>query len=169
MGRDIFYQPDIVTNDFGARWLARHLGAQYRIHRARFKDHTPQHIDATMVPLRPGLLLTNPARPAVDGTFDLFKENGWEMIEAARPARHTGAGLRTVSNWISMNIFNIDPETIICEERQEPLIKLLEALGFRIIAIPFQEVYSFGGSVHCCTVDIRRSGGLESYFPNLDM
>ncbi|MER6626320.1 glycine amidinotransferase, partial [Streptomyces sp. NPDC000931] len=31
VGRDIFYQPDIVTNDFGARWLARHLGPEVRL------------------------------------------------------------------------------------------------------------------------------------------
>jgi glycine amidinotransferase len=168
LGRDIIYQPDIVTNDFGARWLARHLGPEYRLHRARFKDYIPQHIDATMVPLRPGLVLSNPARPALDGTYEMFKANGWEVIEAAPPAKGTAAGQRVISNWISMNIFNLDPETIICEERQGAMIKLLESLGFRVIAIPFQKVYSFGGSVHCCTVDIRRAGRLESYFPKLD-
>jgi glycine amidinotransferase len=168
LGRDIFYQPDIVTNDFGARWLSRHLGPEYRVHRARFKDYIPQHIDATMVPLRPGIMLSNPARPALDDTFELFKSNGWEVVDAPQPSAGTGLGQNVVSKWISMNILNVNEETIICEERQEPMIRFLEDLGFRVIALPFQAVYSFGGSFHCCTVDIRRAGGLKSYFPALD-
>jgi len=169
IGKDIFYQPDVVTNDFGARWLSRHLGPEYRFHRARFEDHhPPQHIDATMVPLRPGLVMMNPERPAVDGTVQLFKENGWEVIEAEPSVGDKHFPTPEVSNWISMNVFNVDEETIICEERETPMIKLFESLGFRVIAIPFKEVYSFGGSFHCCTVDIRRSGGLRSYFPKLD-
>lgn len=168
IGKDIFYQPDIVTNDFGARWLSRHLGDDYRFHRARFQDYIPQHIDATMVPLRPGLVLSNPARPAVDDTYELFESNGWEVVPAPQPAKDTGAGQRVVSNWISMNVVNVDQDTIICEERQEPLIRLFESLGFRVIALPFQAVYPFGGSFHCCTVDIRRRGELLSYFPKLD-
>jgi glycine amidinotransferase len=168
IGRDIFYQPDIVTNDFGAMWLGRHLGPEYRLHRARFKDYVPQHIDATMVPLRPGLVLSNPARPAIDGTYDLFRSNGWEVVEAPAPARETGRGQTVVSSWISMNVLSLDADTIICEERQEPLIRLLESRGFRVIALPFEAVYSFGGSFHCCTVDIRRTGDLRSYFPKFD-
>jgi glycine amidinotransferase len=168
IGRDIFYQPDIVTNDFGARWLSRHLGPKYRLHRVRFKDYIPQHIDATMVPLRPGLVMSNPARPALDGTYDLFRENGWEVVEAPTPAMGTGDGQAVVSNWISMNVLNVNPETIVCEERQKATINFLQRLGFRIIAIPFTAVYPFGGSFHCCTVDVRRSGELHSYFPKLD-
>jgi glycine amidinotransferase len=167
VGRDIFYQPDIVTNDFGARWLARQLGPEYRLHRARFQDAHPQHIDATMVPLRPGLLLTNPERPALDGTVELFKDNGWEVVDAPDPVADPDAQ-SVVSNWISMNMFSLDESTIVCEEREEPMIKLLESFGMRVIALPFRAVYSFGGSFHCCTLDIRRRGGLQSYFPKLD-
>jgi glycine amidinotransferase len=67
-----------------------------------------------------------------------------------------------------MNVFNVNEETLICEEREEPIIKMFESLGFRVIAIPFREVYSFGGSIHCCALDVRRRGGLQSYFPKLD-
>ncbi|AHH99498.1 hypothetical protein [Kutzneria albida] len=168
IGRDIFYQPDIVTNDFGARWLARQLGPEFRIHRARFKDPHPQHIDATMVPLRPGLVMMNPERPAVDDTVRLFKDNGWEIVDAVPSVTDTIPRPDEVSNWISMNMFNLDEQTIICEEQEEPMIKLLETLGFSVIALPFRDVYSFGGSFHCCTLDVRRRGGLRSYFPKLD-
>jgi glycine amidinotransferase len=48
------------------------------------------------------------------------------------------------------------------------MIDFLKSFGFRVIAIPFGNVYSFGGSFHCCTVDIRRTGSLHSYFPNFE-
>ncbi|WP_327733449.1 glycine amidinotransferase [Streptomyces nojiriensis] len=167
VGRDIFYQPDIVTNDFGARWLARHLGPEYRLHRARFADPHPQHIDATMVPLRPGLVMMNPDRPPLDDTVALFEENDWKVVT---PPPSVRAGSRTVevSAWISMNVFNVNEDTIICEEREKPMIEFLKSFGFRVIAIPFANVYPFGGSFHCCTLDVRRTGGLQSYFPSLD-
>jgi glycine amidinotransferase len=166
-GRDLFYQPDLVTNDFGAAWLERHLGPEYRVHRVRFDDtHPPQHIDATMVPLRPGLVLVNPERPAIGDDMRIFSDNGWEIVPAVPSIAPKHFPSPEVSNWISMNVFNIDDRTIIAEEQEMPTIKLLESLGFRVLAVPFTSVYSFGGSFHCCTLDIRRRGELKCYFPH---
>jgi glycine amidinotransferase len=165
-GKDLFYQPDLVTNDFGAHWLARHLGQEYRVHRLRFDDgHPPQHIDATMVPLRPGLVMVNPERPAVGDDMKIFIDNGWEIFDAVPSLAKKHFPTPEVSNWIAMNVFNINEETIIAEEQEIPTIRLLESFGFRVIGLPFCHVYSFGGSFHCCTVDIRRRGGLRTYFP----
>lgn len=169
LGRDIFYQPDIVTNEFGAQWLARHIGLEYRVHRTKFKDkRPPQHIDATLVPLTPGLVLVNPERPCIDGTIDLFKENKWEVIEAVASINRVGCYSPEVSEWISMNVFSVNEKTVVVEEREEPFIKQLEKLGLQVIPCPFTNVYKFGGSFHCCTLDVRRKGELKSYFPTLD-
>ncbi len=168
-GRDIFYQPDLVTNDFGAKWLARHLGDNYRLHRIKFADHhPPQHIDTTLVPIRPGLVLINPERPCIDNTLDLFVKNQWEVVEAAPSIRGVGFHSPEISNWISMNVICLDENRVIVEEKEELMIKLLESLGSEVITCPFSDVYKFGGGFHCCTVDIRRRGGLKSYFPSLD-
>lgn len=169
LGRDIWYQPDLVTNDFGAQWLKRTLGSDYRLHRVKFEDkHPPQHIDTTLVPLKPGLALINPERPCADDTFDVFKENGWELIPSPASVQSVEFHSPEVSNWISMNVLSIGEDRIIVEEKEEPLIRLLEHLGMRVICCPFDKVYKFGGGVHCCTSDIRRRGKLESYFPKLD-
>lgn len=169
LGRDIIYQPDIVTNKFGAEWLARHLGPDYRFHQARFKDmRPPQHIDATLVPLKPGLVLTNPERPCIDETIKLFKNNKWEVVDAVPSVNRVGCYSPEVSEWISMNVFSIDENTVIVEESEEPFIRQLESLGMKVIPCPFKDVYKFGGSFHCCTLDVRRKGVLQSYFPTLD-
>lgn len=168
-GRDIFWQPDLVSNDFGCEWLARHLGPSFRIHRVRFHEKLPAHIDTTLVPLRPGLVLTNPVRPFVDPeALELFTKNGWRVVPAPISVRSGPSPSRDVSNWISMNLLMLDPKTAVVEEAETPMIELLSSLGIDVVACPFDRVYAFGGGFHCCTADVRRSGRLESYFPSLD-
>jgi glycine amidinotransferase len=168
-GRYIFYQPDVVTNDLGGQWLQRHLGPEYRLHRVKFADkHPPQHIDTTLVPIRPGIVLVNPERPCIDKTLELFYNNQWKVIEAKPSIRGVGFHSPEVSNWISMNFLSIDEKRVIVEEKEEPTIKLLESLGCQVITCAFDEVYKFGGGFHCCTADIRRKSQLQSYFNNID-
>lgn len=167
-GRDIFWQPDLVSNDFGAQWLARHLGEDYRIHRVEFRKTTPQHIDTTLVPLRSGLMLTNPDRPfkrPEDETMLL--EAGWKLVPAVPSVRPIPAA-PDVSSWISMNVLSLDEQTVVVEAAEDPMAELLTSLGFDVVRCPFDAVIQFGGSFHCCTVDIRRESVLESYFPTPD-
>jgi glycine amidinotransferase len=169
MGRDVFWQPDIVSNSLGGEWLRRHLGSEFRVHQVEFKDPHPHHIDATFVPLRPGLALTNPARPPKHDCLRLFEENDWELVDAVpstRPRRL--ASVEEPSSWISMNILSLDPQTIVVEEAEQPFAELLCSHGFEVLTCPFDAVYKFGGSFHCCSLDVRRRGDLESYFPTLD-
>ena len=164
-GRDIFYHTDTVTNDFGVKWLERTLGKEYKLHRLKFKDkHAPQHIDTTLVPLRKGLVMVNPERPFKENYGDIFINNNWKIVEAPASVQSVEFHSPEVSNWISMNLLSIDEETIIVEEKEEKLIKLLEEYDFKVITCPFDKVYKFGGGFHCCTSDIRRKGNLESYF-----
>ena len=166
-GRDIFWQPDLVSNQFGADWLQRHLGDEFRVHRIQFQEALPSHIGTTLVPVRPGIVLVNPSRPCTDGSLELFAANGWRVIEAPSSVRSSRSN-REVSNWISMNILMLDEHTAVVEAAETPMIALLESLGCEVIPCPFDRVYPFGGSFHCCTTDIRRDGTLQSYFPSLD-
>jgi glycine amidinotransferase len=164
-GRDIFWQPDVVSNQFGADWLARHLGSAYRIHKLEFVDRYPQHIDTTFVPLRPGLALINPERPFKDPALPgWFAAHGWQLVRAVPSVRTGEPTIREVSNWISMNVLSLDEHTIVAEAAEEPLAELLTSLGFTVIPVEFDAVFQFGGSFHCCTLDTRRRGELQSYF-----
>lgn len=167
-GRDIFWQPDLVSNNFGAEWLRRHLGPAMRVHRATFNETTPMHIDTTLVPIRPGLVLVNPERPCTNGTLDIFRTNDWQVVDAPPSIRSGCAPARDVSNWISMNILMVDEHTAVVEQAETTMIDLLRSLGCEVIPCPFDRVYAFGGGFHCCTTDIRRNGPLQSYFPTLD-
>lgn len=166
-GRDIFWQPDLVSNQFGADWLQRHLGDGFRVHRITFAERLPSHIGTTLVPIRPGLVLVNPHRPCTDGSLELFRANGWRIVEAPPSAR--GRHSVDVSNWISMNVLMLDEHTAVVERAEQPTIALLQSLGCEVLTCELDAVYPLGGGFHCCTTDIRRDGELRSYFPSLDV
>ena len=71
------------------------------------------------------------------------------------------------SKWLSINVLSISPTKVICEEREKTLQELLSKHGFEVFPLPFRNVFEFGGSFHCATLDIRRKGEREDYFPNL--
>jgi glycine amidinotransferase len=166
-GKDIFVQHGFTTNLKGIDWLRRHF-SNHRIHRVNFRnDPDPVHIDCSLVPLRPGLVMGNPNRPLVmePGKEDLFQRNGWEMVMAAKPAHAKPQPLCYYSIWLSMNFLTLDPKTVIVEETEVYQNEQLDKLGFEVIPIPFRNAYPFGGSIHCATADVYREGTCEDYFP----
>ena len=171
-GRDIIVQESMTTNRAGIKWLKRHLEPRgLRVHPVHFPlDFFPSHIDCTFVPLRPGLILTNPERPIREGEEKMFFDNDWQFVDAPQPTS-TNDEMPTYcqsSKWLSMNIFSISPTKVICEEREKPLQDFLYKHGFEVYTLPFRNVFEYGGSFHCVTWDIRREGKCEDYFPNLN-
>ena len=170
LGRDIVVQESMTTNRAGIKWLRQHLETRgLRLHTVHFPmDFFPSHIDCTFIPLRPGLVLTNPERPLRAGEERLFTANGWELVDGPHPISTNDQMPRYCqsSKWLSLNVLSISPTTVICEERERPLHDLLERLGFEVLTVPFRNVYEFGGSLHCATWDVRRRGACEDLFPN---
>jgi glycine amidinotransferase len=164
-GKDLFVQRSTCTNASGMSWLRRHF-PNHRIHEVLFKEAHPMHIDATFVPLRPGLAISNRQRvPLTKEMVDLFKRNDWEIVECATPAHTEKAPLSFCSVWLSMNILVLDPKTICVEASETAQMEQFDKLGFDVIPVPFWDVSAFGGGLHCATADVHREGTLEDYFP----
>jgi glycine amidinotransferase len=157
-GRDIVVQQSHVTNRFGIDWLQRAVGNEFHIHRVEVDDPHAMHIDASIVPLAPGKLLVNPER-YIDN--ELFR--GWDVLEAPQPTLPADWPMYFCSPWVNMNVLSLDEETVVVERQERPLIDALEAWGFRCVPVDFRHVYSFGGSFHCVTLDVRRRGSLQRY------
>ncbi len=159
-GKDIFCQRSHVTNEFGIEWLRRHLDGKYKIHVLEVNDPAPMHIDATLLPLAPGKLLVNSER--LGKVPDIFRS--WDILEAPEPCVFDDYPLYMTSEWISMNVLMLDEKRVLVEKGEEALIKSLRSWGFVPILCSFKNFNSFGGAFHCATLDIRRKGGLQSYF-----
>lgn len=164
-GKDLFVQHSTCTNAAGLDWLRRHF-PNHRVHEVLFKEAHPMHIDATFIPLRPGLALSNRQRvPLSQEMKDLFKKNDWEIVECALPAHDEKPPLSFCSVWLSMNILILDPKTIFVEASETAQMEQFDKLGFNVIPVPFWDVSAFGGGLHCATADVYREGSLEDYFP----
>ena len=159
-GQDIFCQKSQVTNELGIMWLQRHLGDPYRIHVIDSPCIYPMHIDTTLMPLAPGKVMVNPENVYLDQIKSLFK--GWDVLVAPPPVNPTGDPLGDL--WANVNVLMLDEERVIVEETEEPTINVLKDWGFKPIPCAFQNYYSFAGSFHCATLDVRRRGVLKSYF-----
>lgn len=152
-GSDIVVQKSHVTNEFGIKWLERAIGPDYKVHCIEVNDPHPMHIDATVIPLAPGRILVHPERFVPS---PLFKD--WEIIVAPEPALPEDWPMYFSSRWLSMNIISLDEKTVVVEAQEKPLIDLLTSRGFRCVPVNFRHFYSFGGSFHCATLDVRRKG-----------
>jgi glycine amidinotransferase/scyllo-inosamine-4-phosphate amidinotransferase 1 len=184
MGRDLLYLVSRSGNNLGAKWLQSVLGGEYRVHTTE-KIYRSSHIDSTVLCLRPGLVLLNNDRVNPSNCPKILDQ--WEKIyfgdivptpeetisfheqvrkpisnELARLGIQSGID-SVASPWIGMNILSVDPETVIVDERQVPLIRLLEKNHITPVPIRFRHSYFMGG-IHCSTLDTVRDSKLESYF-----
>lgn len=165
IGKDLFCQHGLTTNRKAMEWLKRHF-PNHRVHAVNFPgDPYPIHIDATFVPLRPGLILNNPVRRLPDSQRKIFETNGWQIVDAAQPAHSEPPSLCYSSVWLSMNCLVIDHKTVIVEASEVHQMEQMDKLGMNVIPVPFRDAYAFGGGLHCATADVHREGACEDYFP----
>jgi len=170
IGDVMFVQQSMVTNMAGIRWLKRHFTPKgITVHTLHFPyDLYPSHMDCTFVAVRQGLMLSNPDRPVVDKEVQIFKQNDWKMVDVpfySTDLEHPP--MCQSSRWLSMNVFSISENKIVCEEGEKKLINFLEQEhGFDVLTVPYRGVFEFGGSLHCSTWDVRRRGDCKNYFPN---
>ena len=165
VGKDFFIQHGLTTNRKAMEWIRR-MYPECRIHAVNFPgDPYPIHIDATFVPLRPGLILNNPQRKLPEDQRKIFEANDWQIVEAAMPAHKEPPALCYSSVWLSMNCLVLDHKTVFVEASEVHQMEQMDKLGMNVIPIPFRDAYPFGGGLHCATADVYREGGCEDYFP----
>jgi N-dimethylarginine dimethylaminohydrolase len=165
-GQDLIYLVSATGNEMGGHWLQSVLGEKFRVH--FFKDiYYGSHIDSTLVALRPGLILCNPARVNDDTLPKVLKQ--WKVVYSPpmeNTERYDGEYLSKSigSDWIDMNVFSINPNLAVVDGNQTGLMKLLESHGIDIVPLKLRHAKMLGGGFHCVTLDIRRTGTLQRYF-----
>lgn len=159
-GSDLLYLLSDGGNEKGGRWLQSVVGPEYTVHVCR-DLYTAAHVDTTIVPLRPGLVLLNPER-VNDHNLPPFLKS-WDKVWCPElvDLGHTGAPLNSV--WIGMNILMVRPDLAVVDRRQLDLIRTLEGHGIDALPLQITHARTLGGGFHCATLDIRRTGELESY------
>ncbi|MEU3059738.1 inosamine-phosphate amidinotransferase 1 [Streptomyces subrutilus] len=160
-GTDLLYLVSDSGNELGAKWLQSAVGDAYTVHPCR-KLYASTHVDSTIVPLRPGLVLVNPSR-VDDGNMPEFLRS-WQAITCPDLVDIGFTGDRPhCSVWIGMNLLVVRPDLAVVDRRQTGLIKLLEKHGMDVLPLQLTHSRTLGGGFHCATLDVRRTGSLETY------
>ena len=163
LGKHILFNASTTNTRMGADWLQRALGEQYTVWRTNITD---THIDSTFLPLRPGLaLLLNSDKK------ELLPEplQKWDLISIPLRERTDrflkSQSIPLASPRIELNVFSIDPNTIICHpEYRDTLKSALSQYKIEVIPCQMRHCEIFSGAHHCLTLDVRRKGKLENYF-----
>jgi glycine amidinotransferase/scyllo-inosamine-4-phosphate amidinotransferase 1 len=185
MGRDLLYLVSSSGNRKSAKWLRSVLGDEYRVHTTE-DIYRSSHIDSTVLCLKPGLVLLNSTRvnerncPKLFDKWDKiyfddvaptsaaeldFQKNVRDPLAKQLEALGFHTNLNDMSSpWVGMNFLSLDPSTIVVDERQTNLIKLLEKHDFTVVPVRMRHIYTQGGGIHCATLDTVRESQLESYF-----
>ncbi len=185
MGRDLLYLVSSSGNYKSAKWLQTVLGDDYKVHTTD-DIYRSSHIDSTVLCLRPGLVLLNSTRvneqnlprlfdkwdklyfsevaPTSDVELD-FQKNVRDKYAKELESLGFETNLNEMSSpWVGMNFLSLDPSTVVVDERQSNLIRLLEEHRFTVVPIRMRHIYTQGGGIHCATLDTVRDSKLESYF-----
>ena len=94
---------------------------------------------------------------------EMFK--GWDVFIAPTPQLPSDHPLYFTSPWTATcNVLILGPGRVIVEAHEKEAQQAFREWGFEVIPVPFRNFIPFGGSFHCATCDIRRTGTLESYF-----
>ena len=182
VGRDILFLVSSTGNHKGAQWLAQVLGPDYKVHVTH--AYRSSHLDSTILPLRPGVVLLNGARVNEDSCPEIFRrwdrlyftdvapvpEEEVEFHKSTRVPIHeqlrengVASTLNHISSpWAGLNVMSIDPRTVLVHDRQTAMIRTLEARKFDVVPIRMRHCYTMLGGLHCTTLDVVRVSTLRS-------
>jgi N-dimethylarginine dimethylaminohydrolase len=174
---DILFLVSSTGNAKAAAWLRSVLGPDYCVHLTH--AYRSSHLDSTILPLSPGVVLLNGARVNEQTCPGIF--NGWNKlyftdvaplpveeiefhtkvrIPVSRELHAIGveSSLHHISSpWAGLNVMSLDPRTVLVHDRQTALIKLLESKKFTVIPIQMRHCYTMLGGLHCTTLDVVRT------------
>jgi N-dimethylarginine dimethylaminohydrolase len=161
IGRDIMFLIANTGNLAGADWLQHHLGSDYRVHPVR-DVYAFVHIDSTIVPLRPGLVLLCPTRVNEMNLPEYFRS--WDKIYAPEPVEtpYDPVWVRA-SKWIALNCLSVAPDLVFVEKNQVGLMREFDRYDIHSHPVQLRHARTLGGGPHCVTLDLVRDDLLEDF------
>ena len=160
-GEDILFLISNTGNQAGADWLQEYLGPRYRVHPMR-GIYSFIHVDSTIVPLRPGLVLFCPTRVNENNMPEFFRN--WDKIFAPEPIEVPyDPAWSPASKWIAINLVSLAPDLVVVEKNQTNLMRLLEGYGIDSYPLQLRHMRTLAGGPHCISLDLIRDGTLEDY------
>ena len=163
MGYDILYLISNTGNEKGAKWLQNTLGDSFKVHMMH-DLYSWAHVDSTIMPLRPGLVVLNESRVPKNKIPKVF--DNWDIIwysDDMCVGQKAHMDYAPASSWIGMNVLSIDPQTCIVPQEETHLMSAMEKHGITPVPVQMRHMRTLAGGPHCVSCDLVREGKLEQY------
>lgn len=160
LGSDLLYLVSDTGNSIGAAWLQSIVGPAYRV-RAYKGVYSGSHVDTTIAVVRPGLVVVNAERVGPHNLPDVFA--GWDVVYLSDIVDIGYTETSYASKWIGINFLMVRPDLAIVDPMQTTLVRELEKRNVNTLPLRLRHARTLGGGFHCVTLDVRRSGVLETY------
>lgn len=174
-GEDALFLISSSGNRKAAKWLQQIL-PECRIHVT--EAYRSSHLDSTILPLKPGLVLMNAARvsevnspdfldkwkklyfnnpaPVCDKEIIFHREHRLPIYNKLKKLGAESALGHMSSPWAGLNVMSIDEQTVLVHDRQTELIRLLEQQKLTVVPVQMRHCYTMLGGLHCTTLDVVR-------------
>ena len=119
------------------------------------KFYAGVHIDSTISILNEGLVVLNASRVNESNCPKLFR--GWQKIYVDDVVAQDFYQYPYASKWIALNMFSINPHTVVVDQDNPKLIQTLEQHGMTVVPMKLRHSRTLGGGFHCVTLDLERS------------
>jgi len=171
VGRDVFFDNSDYLRPDQTRWIVDNvLGPEYRIHEAV----TDGHGDAVFAILKPGVLLSSKHDVNLNLAADfpgwdvckIWDSSIWAAMEVGKfkyeqsPGAWYVQGQETV---FDVNCLVLDESHVIFSAYNKEVFDYCRKHHIEPIISELRHSYFWDGGISCCTQDIRRRGGLETY------
>lgn len=189
LGHDIFFDQSDWMSPAQSQWIVEHVlePGKYRVH---YMD-TEGHSDAVFCIPKPGVILStcHDVNMNYDQDFpgwqvyrmeavrnEIIQSRVDQGIEWWAPGRDDSDKFKNyvdtyLNHWLGsihetvfdVNVLVVDTENVIFSHYNRDLFRFCESKGINCHIAELRHRYFWDGGIHCCTLDVRRSGGMETY------
>ena len=155
VGRDVFFDNSDFLRPDQTRWIVNNvLGPEYRVHEAI----TDGHGDAVFAILKPGVLLSSKHDVNLNLAADF---PGWDVCKIWDSS--IWAAMEVGKFKYDVNCLVLDESHVIFSAYNKEVFDYCRRHRIEPIISELRHSYFWDGGISCCTQDIRRRGGLETY------
>ena len=192
VGRDVFFDNSDWLRPDQSQWIIKNiLGSEYRTHEVLTDGHGDS-VFAILKPgvILSSMHDTDINYSKDFPSWDIYRVrdasisawnnvgnfrstfNGAWYVQGQTPtpefSNFVDQYLNEWTGYISETVFDVnclvlDEENVIFSAENKEVFKYCEKHKINPIVVPLRHQYFWDGGISCCTQDIRRSGGLESY------
>jgi glycine amidinotransferase len=167
IGSDVIVNISSYNHYLALEWL-KPLFPDTTFHIVELTDN---HIDGTLMALKPGVFLVNTGTDFDTLNLDSLRQRlplkfrDWELIHPKnlnKPSPDFEMQLAS-SRGMDINVLSLDEKRVLVNKDAKGVAEALDRANFEVISVSLDNCEVFGGGIHCSTLDLVREDEFKEY------